>query len=350
MGSLFDSRGGSVTARTASAGAAYARVYVVQNPSGEHFMELQGIHHITAITADAPANLSFYAGLLGLRFVKKTVNFDDPGTYHLYYGDEHGTPGSILTFFEYPGASPGVAGQGMVHRIVWRVADEQALDFWEQRLRQSGVRTVRSTGSLRFSDPEGLGLELAVSAAHEPALTAAAADIPPRHAIQGFEGVRAFTSDPGRSVHSLRQTLGFARMPAANDTDSTSWRLAGGGRSSLYVYDPAPQVRAAQGAGTVHHIAWAVPDPDQAAWRERLVESGLHATQIIDRTYFRSVYFREPSGVLFEIATRGPGFAVDEQQERLGERLQLPARYEYLRPRLERELTPLVYSRSRAAA
>ena len=312
-------------------------------------MQLLGIHHITAITADAPSNLSFYSGLLGLRFIKKTVNFDDPTAYHLYYGDEVGHPGSILTFFEYPGAGRGSAGQGMIHRIVWRVADEKALDFWEERLQRNDVPSERFPGALRFRDPEGLELELAASRTQEQALTAVDAGIPQRHAIQGFDGVRAFTSDPRRSAGPLEDTLGFAEAPGSATSDN-SWRVAGSERSSLYAYDPAPQTRPVQGAGTVHHIAWAAPDRDQPAWRERVLGAGLHATPIIDRTYFRSVYFREPSGVLFEIATLGPGFAVDEPLEHLGESLQLPAQYEYLRSRLEKELRPLVGPRSRAAA
>ena len=202
---------------------------------------------------------------------------------------------------------------------------------------------------LRFRDPEGLELELAAARTEEQALTAAASGIPPRHAIQGFAGVRAFTSDPQRSAGPLADTLGFSEAPGSAAADVT-WRVAGGERSSLYTYDPAPQTRPVQGAGTVHHIAWAVPDRDQPAWRQRILGSGLHATPIIDRTYFRSVYFREPSGVLFEIATLGPGFTVDEPLEHLGESLQLPEQYEHLRSRLERELTPLGGPRSRAAA
>lgn len=313
-------------------------------------MELHGIHHITAITADASTNLSFYAGLLGLRFVKKTVNFDDPTAYHLYYGDEVGDPGSILTFFEYPGAGRGTAGQGMIYRIAWRVADEQALDFWEERLRRNYVPLERSPGALRFRDPEGLELELAAPRTQEAPLTASVVDIPARFALRGFDGVHAFTSDPQRSAGTLEETLGFSREPGVTATAQGSRRVAGGGRSSFYAYDPPPRTPPVQGAGTVHHIAWAVPDDDQPAWRERVLEAGLYATPIIDRTYFRSVYFREPSGVLFEIATLGPGFAVDEPRESLGERLRLPARYEHLRARLEQELTPLAGPRSRAAA
>ena len=301
-------------------------------------MRLHGIHHITAITAYAPDNLDFYAGVLGLRFVKKTVNFDDPTAYHLYFGDEQGTPGSILTFFEYPDVARGQAGDGMIHRIVWRVAGEPALDFWEKRLSNAGIGGEREPGRLRFRDPEGLGLELAAAGDAERPLVAAAEDIPAGLALQGFAGVRAYTSRAQHSRAQLEETLGFEPL---GDGAADAWRIAGGGRSSTYAYDPAPSGRPIQGAGTVHHIAWAVTPDRQVAWRERIVAGGFYATQVIDRTYFRSVYFREPSGVLFEIATEGPGFAVDEPLEQLGRDLKLPPQHEHLRPRLEHVLTPL---------
>jgi len=298
-------------------------------------VELHGIHHVTAITADARVNLDFYTGVLGLRFVKKTVNFDDPTAYHLYYADHAGSPGSVLTFFEYPDIARGRAGQGMIHRIVWRVADERALDFWQRRLAAHGLESERADGRLRFTDPEGLGLELVLDRSGEPELSADAPGIPAAVALRGIDGVRAYRADPGRSAHLLRE-MTFER-PGGGEV----WRLAGGGRSSWLAWDPAPPARPLQGAGTVHHIAWATPDAQQPAWRDRVAAAGLHPTQIIDRTYFRSVYFREPDGVLFELATLGPGFTVDEPLERLGERLQLPARYERYRARLEQELTPL---------
>jgi glyoxalase family protein len=307
-------------------------------------MRLHGIHHITAITADAQLNLDFYAGLMGLRFVKKTVNFDDPTAYHLYYGDEKGIPGSILTFFEYPGASQGRAGDGMIHRITWRVSGEAALDFWEKRLSSAAFGVTRAPGSLRFSDPEGLELELSVGSGGETPLTAAADGIPPDLALQGFAGVRAYASQPEHSRSRFEQTLGFE--PAGAD----EWRVAGAGRSSHYAYDQAPERRPIPGAGTVHHIAWAVAMDAQPAWRERITAGGFLATQIIDRTYFRSVYFREPSRVLFEIATEGPGFAIDEPLDRLGEELRLPPQHERLRPQLERLLTPLSPPSRRIAA
>jgi glyoxalase family protein len=265
-------------------------------------MELQGIHHITAITGDAPRNVDFYARGLGLRLVKKTVNFDAPDVYHLYYGDETGAPGTILTFFEFPGAAPGRAGEGMVHRLSWAVGD---LDAWEQRLRDERVATRREDGALRFADPEGLELELVGGGQDGPTK---------------FAGVRAYASDPQRSA-ALLEGLGVDR--------------------ELWSYDPAPAQRGRAGAGTVHHIAWASRDEDHEAWRERARDLGAHVTPIIDRQYFRSIYFREPSGVLFEIATLGPGFAIDEDPEHLGEALRLPPQHEHLRERLERTLTPL---------
>jgi glyoxalase family protein len=308
-------------------------------------MHLHGIHHITAITADARRNLDFYVRVLGLRFVKKTVNFDAPDFYHLYYGDELGNPGSILTFFEFTDANPGRAGAGMVHRIIWRVAGEQTLDFWTQRLAAEGVEVTREPGALLFSDPEGLDLELAAIETHDAPLTAAAADIPLEHAITGFEGVRAFSAHPEASHHLLTEALRFT--PLVTDA---GYRLRAGDREALYQYDPPPDEPPLAGGGTVHHIAWASSDSDHAEWRERVMREHTYPTQIIDRTYFRSVYFREPSGVLFEIATLGPGFTIDEPAERLGESLMLPPQHEPLRDRLEWRLTPLANPRKAATS
>ena len=294
-------------------------------------MKLEGIHHISSITGDAQANVDFYAGVLGLRLVKKTVNQDDPTVYHLFYGDDAGSPGMDLTFFEYPGAGPGRAGRGMIHRIVLRVASEQALDFWQERLDSS----ERKPGSLLFTDPEGLGLELRVVTATDAPLTATHSEIPGQHAIQGFDEVRAFTSDPERSRPLLENALGFER------DGGMAWTVSGAQRTGHYIYDPAPAEPGMPGAGTVHHVAWASLDDEQVAWRERVVEAGANPTPVIDRFWFRSVYFREPSGVLFEIASMGPGFAVDEDPVHLGERLVLPPRFEPLRAQLETTLTPI---------
>jgi glyoxalase family protein len=294
-------------------------------------VQLEGIHHVTAITGDAPANVEFYAGTLGLRLVKKTVNQDDPTVYHLFYGDDAGSPGLDLTFFEYPGAAPGRAGDGMIHRIVLRVASEAALDFWEKRLGGG----ERSHQSLRFSDPEGLGLELRVVATTDEPLTASHPEIPREHAIQGFEEVRAYTSRPEDSRGLFEAALGFERL------GDMAWEARGDRRGSRYVFDAAPAERGIPGAGTVHHVAWASLDADQVAWRERVIGEGARPTPVIDRFWFKSVYFREPSGVLFEIATIGPGFAVDEDPAHLGEKLVLPPRFEPLREQLERTLTPI---------
>ena len=298
-------------------------------------MKLDGIHHITAITADAPGNVDFYARVLGLRLVKKTVNQDDPTVYHLFYGDEAGDPGADLTFFEYPGAARGEAGDGMVHTVGWRVASGETLDFWAERLGGEGTETTRSDDRLRFEDPEGLAHELEVYRGDEAPLTAEAADIPAEHALQGFAGARAYSNSPDSSESLLGETLGFERA------EGDAWTLAGGARSSYYVYDAAPSERARPGAGTVHHIAFASELEDHEAWRERVAAAGMEATPVIDRFYFKSVYFREPSGVLFELATKGPGFTADEPLESLGEKLSLPPNFESLRDQVEQTLTPL---------
>jgi glyoxalase family protein len=298
-------------------------------------MKLEGIHHITAITADAQRNVDFYAGLLGLRFVKKTVNFDAPDVYHLYYGDELGHPGSVMTFFEFPGAARGRPGAGMIHRVVWRVRDASALDFWAERLGAASVDAHRSEDALRFCDPEGLELELAVADAPDEPLVAQAADVPTEHALLGFEGARAFSSRPDASRQLFEEALGFT--PQGDD----AWSVAGDARQATYRFDSAPPERGVQGAGTVHHIAWASRDEDHLEWRRRALSAGAHATPVIDRDYFLSIYFREPSGVLFELATLSPGFTVDEPAESLGQTLKLPKQHEHLRERLERALTPL---------
>jgi glyoxalase family protein len=298
-------------------------------------MQLEGIHHITAITSDAQRNVDFYAGVLGLRLVKKSVNQDHTSVYHLFYGDEQGDPGADLTFFEYPGLPRGRAGAGMVHRILWRVQGADALDFWAGRLRDAGYESARDGDSLRFVDCEGLEHELLVVETTDEPLAARHPEIAPELALQGFHAVRAYTDDPERSRPLLEQTLGFKPQ------DGTSWESRGELRGGLYRYDTPPTERPLQGAGTVHHVAWATYPEDQEAWQRRVAESGAHATPIIDRYYFRSIYFREPSGVLFELATMGPGFTVDEPVEHLGEKLSLTPQFEHLRDEIEPKLTPL---------
>jgi glyoxalase family protein len=288
-------------------------------------VRLQGVHHVTCITGDAPANVEYYAGTLGLRLVKRTVNQDDPSVYHLFYADERGSAGSDITFFEYPGAAPGRAGDGMVHTVSFRVGSEESLAFWESR-----VGGTRSNGSLTFQDPEGLRLELLVDDSGDEPLTANAPDIPDEHRIRGFAGVRAYASAPEKS-RSLLEALGFA----------PGWEARGEKRGGFYVYDPPPGERPLQGGGSVHHVAWASLPEEHEAWRQKVIEGGGDPTPVIDRFYFKSIYFREPSGVLFEIATLGPGFTADEPLETLGEALSLPPNYERYRAQVEQVLTPL---------
>jgi glyoxalase family protein len=303
-------------------------------------MKLEGVHHVTAITADAPRNVEFYAGLLGLRLVKKTVNQDDPTVYHLFYADERGDPGSDITFFEYPGARQGRAGAGMVHTVRWRVASEEALDFWLKRLDNHVLS--RDDGRLIFVDPEGLRHELAIVETDDEPLIADHPEVPAEVALQGFDGVRAFSADPERSRDFLEQTLEF-------EPRGERWEARGEQRGGFYDYDTAPESPGIGGAGTVHHVAWASPLDEHSAWHERVAAAGAHVTPIIDRFYFKSIYFREPSGVLFEIATIGPGFATDEPIEHLGERLSLPPDFEHLRSQVEPVLTPLPNPRETAA-
>jgi len=298
-------------------------------------MKLEGIHHITAITADARRNVDFYAGVLGLRLVKKTVNQDATSVYHLFYADERGDPGSDITFFEFPGVQRGRAGAGMVHRVVWRVASTRALDFWSERLREAGYDSERGEQSLRFEDFEGLAHELLVVSTGDEPLIAIHPEIPPELALQGFHAVRAYAEDAERSRALLEGGLGFVAA------DDDGWEARGDVRGGLYYYDSAPAARGLQGAGSIHHVAWASTPAEHEAWRERVSAAGAHPTLVIDRFYFRSIYFREPSGVLFEIATIGPGFAVDEPLEHLGERLSLPPAFEHLRDQVEPTLTPI---------
>jgi glyoxalase family protein len=301
-------------------------------------MALEGLHHITAITADAQRNVDFYVRLLGLRLVKKTVNFDAPDVYHLYYGDESGAPGSILTFFEFPGAARGHAGAGMVHTIQWRVAHEEAIDFWDSRLTGEGVEFERDETWLRFSDFEGLTHELLTVEVQDCPLVAEAPGVPPEYGLHGFHGIRAFAERPDDSV-PLLESLGFRR---SDEPDFLTWVIQGAHRHSLLTYDQAPEQRGRTAAGTIHHVAWsAADDAELISLRERAVRAGAHATEIIDRQYFHSVYFREPSGVLFELATRDIGFTYDEPLETLGEALKLPPQYEHMRADLERRLTPI---------
>jgi glyoxalase family protein len=308
-------------------------------------MKLDGMHHVTMITGDAQRNVDFYADLLGLRLVKKTVNFDAPEAYHLYFGDEHGSPGSILTWFEFAGATPGRAGAGMIHTIQLGVPTAASLGFWEQRLNGRGYTTARSDASLKFADYDGLGLELVVAKSSNPPLQASHPEVPAEHAISGVEGARAYIGRPiDADASLLTQTLGFD----AGETPG-AYTVAGPTRSFGWAYD-STDAHGIQGAGTVHHIAWHSADADHVPWQQRVAAAGMQVTPVIDRDYFNAIYFRQPQGILFEIATTSPGFAVDESPEHLGEALRLPHQHEHLRSQLEQKLTPLKNPRSAAAS
>jgi glyoxalase family protein len=304
-------------------------------------MKLEGIHHITAITADGPRNVDFYARVLGLRMVKQTVNQDDPTAYHLFFADENGSAGADLTFFEYPGARRGQAGPGMVHRIVYRVGSEDSLGFWADRLGSEGVETTWVDGGLRFADPEGLEYELRFVETPDEPLVARSREVPEEHALQGFHAVHARVANPVESARLLTDALGFA------ERGEGVYETRGERRGGAIVLEPGGG-RGFGGAGTVHHVAWSSPPDEHEPWRERVAEAGAHVTPIIDRFYFKSIYFREPSGVLFEIATLGPGFATDEPLDHLGERLSLPPAFEHLRDQVEPVLTPLPNPRAAA--
>ncbi|MBS1879782.1 MAG: VOC family protein [Actinobacteria bacterium] len=297
-------------------------------------MKLEGIHHITCITEDAQRNVDFYAGVMGLRLVKKTVNQDNPTVYHLFFGDEGGDPGLDLTFFEYPGVPPGRAGAGMVHRIVWRVASPEALGFWQRRLAEAGIESELGEAGLVFADPEGLVHELAVLVVPDQPLIAKHPEIPADFALQGFHAVRAFSAAPQTSA-GLLEALAFE--PA----DGGGWEARGDSRGGLIYYDEPPPEPGLQGAGSAHHVAWASQPREHLEWRQRAIAGGAQPTPEIDRFYFKSIYFREPSGVLFEIATIGPGFTVDEPLEHLGEKLSLPPDFEHLRAEVEPRLRPV---------
>ncbi|MBC7643795.1 MAG: VOC family protein [Thermoleophilia bacterium] len=305
-------------------------------------MKLNGIHHVSCITGDAQLNVDFYTRVLGMRLVKKTVNQDDPSVYHLFYADDQGNAGADLTFFEYPHAVRGRAGAGMIHTVVLRVASRDALDFWQARLEVVGeLDTVRRIDDTRlaFNDPEGLGLELAVVDVPDAPLTAARDDIPDDFRIQGFDSVRAYATRVEASRELFEQLLHFDAIAG----DEATWDVRGATRGGTFTFEPAPEVPGRQGAGVVHHVAWAVPVQEHAAWATYLAENGVHNTPVIDRHYFKAIYFREPNGVLFEIADVGSaGFAVDEDPAHLGEKLSLPPKFEPLREQIEPLLTPIV--------
>ncbi|HET9133423.1 MAG TPA: VOC family protein [Gemmatimonadales bacterium] len=298
-------------------------------------MRLDGIHHISCITGDAVGNLDFYTRVLGLRLVAKTVNQDDPTVYHLFYADYDGSAGAELTFFEIKGARPGRAGAGMVHRIAFRVASEAAFEFWSERLADAGRPSACTDGELHFTDPEGLALSLVPDRSGDAPLRPRHPEIPAEVELLGFDHVVAYGDRFEGTQRVLEEVMGAAQIADG------AWELRGDSRRGTIRFDAAPTWRSLQGGGTVHHVAWATEPAEHDAWLERLRAHEVASTEVIDRHYFRSIYFREPSGVLYELATKGPGFTVDDPLEQLGSRLILPPMFEPDRAAITARLTPL---------
>ncbi len=303
---------------------------------------IHGLHHVTALASDARRNNAFFTGTLGLRRVKKTVNFDAPEVYHLYYGDERGTPGTVMTYFPFPDIGGRRRGGGEVGETDFAVPPG-GVGFWRDRLAAKGAADLREdtrfgARRLRFAGPDGE--ELALVEAEDDRTPWHAAEIPAEAAIRGFHGVTLRIADPGATAAVLG-LLGYA--PSERDGDVTRWRHPQGNGADAIDITPAPDAApAASGAGSVHHIAFAVPDrAAQLAVRQALVDEGHRVTPVIDRDYFWSIYFRSPGGVLFEVATSEPGFDRDEDAAHLGETLKLPRQHAHLREWLEQHLEPI---------
>ena len=303
-----------------------------------------GIHHVTAMASDAQRNVDFYAGVLGLRLVKRTVNFDDPETYHFYYGDKLGRPGTIMTFFPKPGSRPGRRGAGQVAVTAFSIVSESAA-YWRRRLESTGAVVEPSTRFdeevLGVRDPDGLKLELVAGSeanGHEPW---AQGPVPPEHAIRGLHSVSLASRASDATAGVLTDVLGARLLVEADDR--RRFRFADDGPGTLVDLVPAEDgPRGMGGAGTVHHVAWrAATDEQHGALREKVARRGLNVTEVLDRNYFRSIYFRESGGILFEIATDGPGFSVDESADGLGRDLKLPGWLEADRERIEASLSPI---------
>lgn len=308
-------------------------------------MTTHGIHHVTAIAGDPRRNLDFYTRTLGLRLVKKTVNFDDPGTYHLYYGDETGSPGTILTFFPWANVAPGRAGLGAAQETAFRVP-AASVGYWAQRLIERGVphdAPEKRFGEtvLPFRDPDGMGLALVGVPGAEAEPGWAGGDVPAEHAIRGFHGVTLLLGDGTRTGAILTDVLGFEE--AGREGSLTRYRAASSPGGVLDLRVVPGFLPARMGGGSVHHVAFrAAGDAEQETMGRRLAEAhGIEPTEQKDRNYFRSTYFREPGGVLFEIATDDPGFSADEPVESLGSALKLPAQYEPHRREIEAVLPEL---------
>jgi glyoxalase family protein len=320
----------------------------------EKKMQLGGIHHVSAITGNASQNVAFYTQVLGLHLVKKTVNQDDVSAYHLFYGDDIGHAGTELTFFDWPMAGPNRPGTGTISAIALGVHGREALEWWEKRLDSFQVphtgiqvRGENNEAVLAFRDPEGQQLELVDDQGRLQGQPWKGSPIPAEMAIRGLYAVRIIVSDLAPTARLLTETLGFRQTGTYTSEQQTSvvvFEVGPGGPGAFIHVDVRPHMRHGHPAiGGVHHVAFRTPDDEEhQAWRRRIIQAGAVATPIIDRFYFHSIYFREPGGVLFEIATDGPGFTADEDAEHLGERLSLPPFLEPHRKEIEENLQPIV--------
>lgn len=303
--------------------------------------QIAGIHHVTAIVGHPQENMDFYAAVLGLRLVKKTVNFDDPGTYHLYFGNEGGDPGTIITFFPWTGARQGKTGNGQVGVTSYAVPNG-ALSYWENRLTAFNIALSKNQRFgetyLTFSDPHGLSLEIVERQTSEKNHWTFG-DISSDVAITGFAGATLLSSNPAKTIQLLEEEMGLKKV----DEKETITRLAAyGGLGNMIDVKTTSNGRGNMGVGTVHHIAFrAKDDDDQLDFRQKLTQSGYAVTPVKDRNYFNSIYFREQGEILFEIATDPPGFSIDESVEELGKSLKLPPQYEQYREQLENALIPI---------
>jgi glyoxalase family protein len=303
-----------------------------------------GLHHVTAIATDPQGNVDFYTRALGLRLVKQTVNFDAPESYHLYYGDAQGSPSSLLTFFPWPGVTQGRQGAGMSTTTAFSVPGE-SLGWWYERLRGLAVdvdapQTRDAEEVLTFRDPNGMIIDLVASAGDHRSGWDGVADIPAEHAVRGLHAITLSEHDLDPSAGMLTELLGM--NVAAEQGDRARFGMSGGNSGALVDVQGGVRDRGLQAGGTVHHVAFRAPDlPTMILWREELVSRGVQVTEILDRQYFKSIYFREPGGVLFEIATDAPGFAVDEPLLELGRALKLPPWLEPNREQIAASLPPL---------
>ena len=308
--------------------------------------KIPGLHHVTAIASYPQRNLDFYVGLLGLRFVKRTVNFDDPGTYHFYFGDRRGTPGTILTFFPWPGVRRGIRGTGQVEATAFAIPPD-SIEFWVERLKQQHVTAEKTSTRfgeevIRLIDPDGLMIELIGSSSHGKIELWPDSPIAAEHALRGFHSVSAALEGYEKTARLLTEAFGYRLV----DESGNRFRFVSADDSAPgRIVDLLCQPDSAMGrvaAGSVHHIAFRAKDEaEQLQWRKRLVDLGYNVTPVVDRTYFHSIYFREPGGVLFEIATEPPGFTLDEKVEELGTHLRLPLWMESARGQIEQILPPV---------